>query len=470
MKECVGYIFSNEPIYLDKPDRFSFYTIRNDLERIELKQASNNSNPYLIKFNYSKENTKYLVINDQKEEVFHFCSFELFNSHFVCYITKNKKIKIYPKNKKRFNWLNVDVSDTDSIENIFDFALLPHKFNNFFQVSQGLDKKHDFIEEFQNIIFQFRPNGRFLNPDKYFDFTLNFLLFYNEYENEKKLSSNSLFNYFISIVINELFEMKQYFELSVISFCDKNRKTVPPLEVSHIQKIDIEKAKKLCDTVIIFYDNLFLLWAFNANIDFDFYVSLYNKWKPKNELKFDVEKIFEFVIQKVQSNDFSNYSLQKFLEFVCLYLQEDQIDYVKSYILENQSKFSKSVLKHIQTIILHSNEEKQSNRLLTARVDQKDYEYQNDNDNSNNDDKAYVDRINEFRGLWFNSIPNKFLYQRQENDTNVYFPPYTFRTFEPPKPTGSSRKFSRSTRPTLHEMNVFTNERKINSSKPVKPT
>lgn len=465
---CNGYLFSNEPLFIKNTSaRFSFCIVQNNLERNELELISNN--PYLIKFEY-KINSKYFTVYDQDNEISYFCAFNSFISHFICYISKNGKTKIYPKNKKRFNWLKIDISDPDSIENIFNFAFLPHTFNNFYQISQN---PNNFTEEFQNMIFRFRPNGHFLNPNDYFDYAIDFLLFFNE--NEKQLVDSPLFNEFIKRVVGELSDMKQYFEFAVVSFCDKNKKIVPPLEVSHNQKFDQEKAKKLCDTVIIYYSNLFLLWAFNANFSFDLFDSLYKKWKPLNETKFDVEKIFEIVIKKLESNDFSNYSLKKYLEFVKLYIQEDQIKDVQNFISDNQSKFSKSVLKHINAIILHSDEQIQVDKLTIARIDQKDYEYQNSNNDANNnsndapinDDQSYVNHINELRGIWFNSIPNSFQFQRKEKDKAVYIPPFTFRLFDPPKSIGGpQRKRTFSNRPAQNVMNSFPVKTPYNSSRP----
>ena len=476
---------------------FSFYIIQSDLKCNDLNFISNKSNPYLVKFNYHKTNSKYFSIYDKTNEISHFCPFQPFLSHFACYISKNGKLKTLLTNKKRFNWLKIDITDLDDINDMFDFAFLPHKFNNFYQVCQKSNQINNFKEEFQNIIFQFRPNGHFLNPEKYFDFTLDFLLFYDE--NKNLLLDSPVFNRFIDIVINELSEMNQYFELTVVSYCDKKRKIVPPLEVSRIPIYEPDKAKQLCDTAIIFHGNLFLLWAFNANLEFDLFLFLFKKWNNSKEMKFDVSDIFEIILCKFQSNDFSNQSARKYLEFVNLYIQENQINEVERFISENQKKISKSILKLINAIILHPDEQKQDNRLLTARIDQKDYDYQNfnnnlnsnnsnnDNNNSNdsqnnnnndngtvNDDQSYITHINEHRGLWFKSIPNYYLYQRKEDDKSSYIPPFTFRLFESKQSKGSSsiqKKRTVSNRPTQSVISSFgakclSTERKYKSSRP----
>ena len=475
---CFCFLFSNDPIFSN--DRFLFFTASDNSEMKNQLEIPKDSNLFLIKFEYEENNAKYLIIEDKVNNTSHSCQFDSFTSHFVCYISKNGKPQVNPKSKKRFNWLNIKVNEPNHIKNILDFAFLPHKFNNFYQVLQT-SPINSSIEEFWSIIFKFRPNGYFLRKEKYFDFALDFILFYNG--NDDEILKSDLFSNFVDIIINELFEMKQYMELAAITFCTKNRKIIPPLEVSHLTRLDPERNIKICETVIIFYGNLFLLWAFNINFDLDLFFTLSNKWMPSKEFK--IEDIFDIVEQKLKSNDFSNYALSKYFEFVKLFIHENQISSVEQIISSNQYNLSESAKKQIKISILNLSEDSQNNNHIIPRIDQKDYDYQsNDKDNDNdsvntndnvneneiiqsssNSDQNYINRINELRGLWFNSIPNSFLYQRKE-EKDVYSPPFTFRLYEPPQTSLSGKKVL-STRPNRDVIKSVGNVPKFRSSRPV---
>ncbi|OHT03244.1 hypothetical protein TRFO_29438 [Tritrichomonas foetus] len=437
MSHITCYVISDIPFH-QNPKQNSFYIAKSNGNEILPVIYQEQENPYLIHFRF-EENPKvnqYLLFYDQnthENEGVPFCKIPRLISILVCSFTKNQ-LSVHQNYTQKMKWLNLNLTLSSDISICLNFAFLPHKFNRFFYLTRKV-KKASKINEFRNLIFSFRPNGKFLPKEHFFRFLLQFILYYNDNENAEFVKL-PLFRHFIFIIFDEFFEIERFIEASTISFVTKEKMECPtPLECQNFSEYDFDSTFKFCNSVVSLFGISFLIWSYTVQYNTMFEM-LFEEWFHSCEI--NIEDVFDLMLRKLKTNDFSEISLKLFLKFTKKFIKDENKEFIREKLQFNEMNLSPFVIFFIKNIILESQNESNYENIETQM---------NDQINIQITDLKLLKKMNEMRGIWFN-MPELCFYHKEDNLNNhkMLTPTFSFRSdsinFRKKQTTVSSKNIS----------------------------